>query len=214
MAPPVIHGIDGSPYVFAARLGLAEKGVPHRFAEMPMGAHRSPEHRERHPFGRIPVFEHDGFWLYETQAILRHVDEAFAGPPLQPEGAVERARMSQIIGIVDWYLFPGPTAAIAWERLMVPALGGTPDLAAVQAAVPALGLCLGEIARLMGGNRFLAGDRFSLADIHAFPQINYLALTPEGKDALAPHPRLAEWIARVAARPALAEARPKMLQAA
>ena len=37
-----------------------------------------------HPFGRMPAFEHDGFRLFETAAISRYVDEAFAGPALQP----------------------------------------------------------------------------------------------------------------------------------
>jgi len=30
---------------------------------------------QRHPFHRIPTFEHDGFELYETAAITRYADE-------------------------------------------------------------------------------------------------------------------------------------------
>jgi glutathione S-transferase len=37
----------------------------------------------RHPFKRIPPFEHEGFRLYETGAITRYVDEAFPGPALR-----------------------------------------------------------------------------------------------------------------------------------
>jgi glutathione S-transferase len=39
----------------------------------------------RQPFAKVPGFEHDGFALYETQAIMRYVDERFPGTPLQPE---------------------------------------------------------------------------------------------------------------------------------
>ena len=35
-------------------------------------------HLARHPFGKVPAFEHDEFALYETQAIMRYVDEALS----------------------------------------------------------------------------------------------------------------------------------------
>lgn len=47
----------------------------------------------RQPFGKVPAFEHDGFALYEMQAILRHVDEVFAGNGLQPNDAKRRAQI-------------------------------------------------------------------------------------------------------------------------
>jgi len=47
----------------------------------------------RQPFGKVPAFAHDGFALYETQAILHHVDEVFAGNGLQPSDAKRRARI-------------------------------------------------------------------------------------------------------------------------
>ena len=52
-------------------------------------------------FGKIPAFEHGGFRLYEAGAINRYVDEAFPGPRLQPEHPRARARMNQIISILD-----------------------------------------------------------------------------------------------------------------
>ena len=46
---------------------------------------------ERHPFGRIPAFEHERFDLYEAGAITCYVDEAFPGPVLQPGEPRRRA---------------------------------------------------------------------------------------------------------------------------
>ena len=46
----------------------------------------------RHPFGRIPAFEHEGFRLYETNAISHYVDAAFVGPALMPDDLRQRAR--------------------------------------------------------------------------------------------------------------------------
>src|SRR5581483_1791031 len=69
MARPVVYGPAGSTYVWSVRLGLAEKGVAHELVELPFGAHREEPHLQRHPFAKVPAFEHDGFQLYETQAI-------------------------------------------------------------------------------------------------------------------------------------------------
>ncbi|WP_245520908.1 glutathione S-transferase N-terminal domain-containing protein, partial [Mesorhizobium sp. M8A.F.Ca.ET.208.01.1.1] len=57
---------------------LEEKGVDYELAPVDIfAADGIPAwYLERHPFGRIPAFEHDGFRLFETGAIARYVDEA------------------------------------------------------------------------------------------------------------------------------------------
>ena len=71
MANPIVYGPAFSTYVWSARLALAEKGVTHELIEMPFGAQREEPHLSRHPFAKVPAFEHDGFTLYEAQAIMR-----------------------------------------------------------------------------------------------------------------------------------------------
>lgn len=94
MSDPVVYGAAYSVCVRAVRMALAEKGVRYRLEEVDVFGPGGPpaEHRARHPFGRIPAFEHDGCRLYETGAITRYVDEAFAGPPLHPDGPRRVAR--------------------------------------------------------------------------------------------------------------------------
>ena len=110
-----------------------EKGAPYRLHALELGEEKTPAHLARHPFGRVPTIDHDGFALYETQAIIRYVDAAFAGPALQPRDAQASARMNQLIGIVDWYFFHQVTAVIGFNRLLAPLLGITTDEAAVTA---------------------------------------------------------------------------------
>ena len=74
MSAFVVHGVPGSPYLRAVLLGLEEKRAPYRLAAMALGEARAAAHLARQPFGRIPVFEHGDFQLYETQAILRYLD--------------------------------------------------------------------------------------------------------------------------------------------
>ncbi|HEU5294661.1 MAG TPA: glutathione S-transferase N-terminal domain-containing protein, partial [Burkholderiaceae bacterium] len=107
MAGVNLYGLARSVYTRIARLALEEKGAAYTLHEVEIfGPDGVPaEHRARHPFGRIPAFEHDGFWLYETAAITRYVDEAFDGPALQPTQPRERARMNQVIGVIDAYAY-------------------------------------------------------------------------------------------------------------
>src|SRR5215216_6241243 len=158
MARPIVYGPAGSTYVWSVRLALAEKGVAHELVEVGFGAHREEPHLSRHPFGKVPAFEHDGFMLYETQAILRYIDEGFPVAPLQPTDLHQFARMNQVMGIIDAYAYPAIIGAIVINRLLAPKLGLPVDEAAIAAAVPRARLCLSEFARLMGEEPYLAGD--------------------------------------------------------
>ncbi|HTQ32547.1 MAG TPA: glutathione S-transferase family protein [Stellaceae bacterium] len=203
MARPIVYGAAMSPYVWSVRLALAEKGVAHELVSVGISDFRSETHLARHPFGKIPAFEHDGFILYETQAIMRYVDEAFPAAPLQPIEVQPFARMNQIMGIVDNYLTPCLLANVIFQRLVAPRIGRTTDETAVSEALPKVGHCLGEIARLADDKPFLAGDTVTLADLMAIPQIYYFKKFPEGVAQLAELPALAAWANRMEARQSL-----------
>jgi glutathione S-transferase len=207
MAAPIVYGINGSPYLRSAMLGLEEKSVAYEFSPVALGASKVEPHLSRHPFGRVPAFEHDGFALYETQAILRYVDAVFPGAGLQPQDARQAARMNQLIGIVDWYFFPR-ASPMPFQRIVRPLLGGTPDEAIVAAAMAPARHCIGEIVRLMGEADYLAGDAVSLADLMLAPQVVMLAMTPEGRDIIGEQPRLAAWLGRMKARPSMVKTAP------
>ena len=85
MAHPIVYGPADRSYVWSARLAPAERGVTHELVDVPFGPHREQTHLSRQPFAKLPAFEHGGFMLYETQAIVRYVDERFPGVPLLPE---------------------------------------------------------------------------------------------------------------------------------
>ncbi|HET7883908.1 MAG TPA: glutathione S-transferase N-terminal domain-containing protein [Acetobacteraceae bacterium] len=65
MSQPLVFGATYSVYVRIVRLALAEKRVPYRLHEVDIFAPSGPpaDYQGRHPFGRIPAFEHDGFRL-------------------------------------------------------------------------------------------------------------------------------------------------------
>jgi glutathione S-transferase len=198
----VLFGLSYSVYTRIARLVLEEKGVRYRFQEVDVFASSGvpPEHLRRHPFGRIPVLEHDGFMLYETSAITRYVDETFRGPALQPAAPASRARMNQTISSLDAYAYRPMIWDIFVQRVSVPRSGGVPDEHAIQTALPVARTCLSVLAAQLAERHYLVGDSLSLADLHAAPMLMYLAATPEGTQLLKEHPMLQAWLRAMSAR--------------
>ena len=209
MPEPILFGAAYSVYVRAARLALAEKGVAYRLVEIDIFAEGGPppDFAARHPFGRIPAFEHDGFRLYESGAITRYVDEAFPGPPLQPEDPRGRARVNQILSILDSYAYRTLVWDIFVERVRAPQQDRAPDEARIAAALPRAQICLAALADLMGAGPWLAGARLTLADLHAAPIFAYVVLAPEGAALLARHDGIRRWWGKMAARASMAATR-------
>lgn len=196
MADPILYGPGYSTYTRAARLALEEKGVSYKHVEVDFLQGMPEEQRARHPFSKVPAFDHDGFQLYETCAIERYVDEAFAGPSLQPEDPRQRARMTQIVSILDSYTY-GPTIGqLVTQRLFTP----IPDEAAIQAALPDVQNCVSALEQLLGDQEFLAGEKLSLADLHLAPIFAYFTATPESGPILEDKPGLQRWWERMKAR--------------
>ena len=194
MSKPTLYGPAYSTYCRTARLALEEKGVDYNLVEVdflqgPMPA----EQIERQPFAKVPAFEHDGFKLYEVTAIGRYVDEAFDGPSLQPDDVQARARMNQIISILDNYTYPCTVTQLVIQRLVMPMLGNQPDEAAIAEALPEIDKCMSTIAELRGNNTYLAGNQISLADLHFAPIYDYFQSTPESEAILKKNPGLVDW---------------------
>jgi glutathione S-transferase len=192
---PIVFGAPYSVYVRAVRLALEEKGVDYELVPVDIFASDGPppEHLARHPFSKIPAFEHAGFRLYEAEAITRYIDEAFEGPALQPADSRSRGRMTQIISILDSYAYRTLVWDIYVERFARPATGLVTDEARVAAALPKAEVCLSAVSKLMGDGPWLTGPEVSLADLHAAPMFAVFRLAPEGELLLDREARLAGW---------------------
>jgi glutathione S-transferase len=205
MGEPVVHGPAFSTYVRSVRLALHEKGVPHRLEEVDVlgGAHKQSPHIERHPFGKVPAFEHDGNRFYEASAILRYIDEVFPGPALMPSTPAARARANQVLSMVDSYGYTPCVTNTFIPRVLVPSLGGQTDLEKVEAAKQPSALFVQELERELGSNPFFGGANLCLADLHVLPVLSYFAATPEGQGVLERAPNTRAWLSRMQKRPSV-----------
>ncbi|RWA74348.1 glutathione S-transferase family protein [Mesorhizobium sp.] len=198
MTKPILYGADYSVYVRIARMALAEKGVDYELVPLDIfAAEGIPAwYLEHHPFGRIPAFEHDGFRLFETGAIARYVDEAFDGPALQPDDRRLRARMNQIIGLLDAYAYRAMVWDVAVERLEKAA----PDEKLIAGGLKQAETVLKVLASLKAEGPWLLGDQLTLADLHAASIIGYFLKVEEGRKLLARFPVLQDWCDRIVVR--------------
>lgn len=176
---PVLYGFDGSTYVRTVKMVLADKGIA--YDQVPVnvlaGEPRQPEHLARHPFGKVPVLDIDGMRLRETEAICRYLDETRPQPPLVPHNPRDRARMSEIIGLIDSYGYPALIGAAGYH--LFPDFIGGKDDARHEACLKEAEKLLALLMEIRDGDRWLAGDAVSLADYFLAPILFYTSLTPD-----------------------------------
>jgi glutathione S-transferase len=205
----VLHGYRYSVYLRVVRLVLAEKAVPYDRVEVnPFAADVPADYLRLHPFGRVPTLVHDDVVLYETAAITRYIDRAFAGPPLQPEEARAAARMDQIIAVIDAYGYWPMVRQVFSHRVFRPAMGQPSDADEVARGLAASARVLYALEDLASPATCLTGEQVSLADFHLAAMMAYFTAAPEGAALLAKHARLADWWQEFARRPSLAATDP------
>lgn len=205
MHPSVtVYGASYSVYVRIVRIALHEKGVPYNLVPVDVFSDEGapPEHLARQPFGRIPAFEHDGFALYETSAITRYVDEAFSGPPLQPRALRDRARMNQIVAMLDNYAYL-PMVWDVYVQRMEASGNEAIDEARIAGGLEKARLFLEALSNLLGAENWLSGPEPSFADFHAAPMFGLFTEAPEGAALIREFPSIQAWWERSKVRPSV-----------
>lgn len=184
------------------RVYLAEKGitVPSEERDLMKGDLKSPEFTRLNPLQRVPILVlDDGTAISETMAICRYFEELHPEPPLFGTGALERARVEMWNRRVELNLLGSVAAAI---RHLHPAMAHleVPQVAAWgEACKPKVVEMLNLIDAHLADSRFMAGERYSVADITALCAVDFM------RPARIPRPEglvnLDRWYGEVSSRP-------------
>jgi len=197
--------------------------------------HWKPEYLKLNRMAVVPTLEHDGRIVTESNVIIEYLEDAFPGPSLRPGDAFLRARMRHWINLSEaeahhnvntcsYNLRHRPRLMQKYSIEEIRGLAhGHPnsDLRArmVQraergvgeeeeaAAYRALAALVDWMEESLSEGTWLAGDVFSLADVAMGPYVNRIEVLahPEILAADA-HPRVADWWARIRARPGFQQA--------
>ena len=219
------------------RLCLEEKGLAYesRTVDMANMEHHSPEYLKINPNGVVPALIHDGRPLHESGTICEYLDEVFPEPPLRPADAYGRAEMRNWIRHIDGLI--GNLIIFNWAHSMakIATQWSDAELAEKLKNVPSkerreawlrtarkpytederdearaklkVGL-LDRMEETLGRTAWLAGERYSIADIGAVPFVKRIdeEIAPDEMTAMR-HPKVAAWWAAIQARPAFAVAK-------
>ena len=191
----IVYGLTASTYVRTVRLLLTEIGADYTLKSVNIfnGESQSAEYLAKHPFGKVPTLDVDGELLYETAAITQYLDTVLADGKYSPTEPMRQARMRQIMGIIDGYLYAPAIGTIVIQSLIVPSQGGNPDREKVKNAIAPAKTALEAIESLVGCNPYLLGSDVTIADFYLIPIFVYLAQTSEFATLTAQTPKLLAW---------------------
>lgn len=192
-------GFHISNYFNKARLALLEKGV-----EFEMDANCRPSQDEafvaRSPMGKVPFLELDGKTLIESDVICEYLEDAYPQKPLLPRDPLERARVRELITIIELHL------ELVVRRLYPFVFFGKPPVEDVKQSVErALPRGLRALKSRVRFTPYIAGAEFTLADCAAFVHLPLVSLSTKlayGRDFLEDMPQVRPYIKKLEERPA------------
>ncbi len=202
-----LYGTPISTYVRTVRLMLAYANVDYQLKDIGIfnGDNETDDYLAKHPFGKIPTIEIDGEQLYETDAITFYVNEKFASGKFAPTDLMIKARMYQVIGIVNSYLYSPAVGALTIENLVKPDLGKETDQQAVEKAIAPTQKALKAVEDLIAGEPYLLGSDITIADFYLIPIFVYISKTPQFETVTANTPKLKAWWTNAQAQDAVKE---------
>jgi len=179
------------------RWALEEAGLPYKTRLLEQGDQGKPEYRVLQPFGQVPIFEEDGFVLFESGAIVLYIGER--SETLLPKEPDARARAMQwlIAALNSIEPFVMNVALIdlfyaneEWAKLRRPG------------AAEFVRMRLSALSNALGDKPYLDGGRFTAGDLMMTTVLRILKHT----DIVTRDDHLAAYVERCTARPAFKRA--------
>ena len=184
------------------RVFLAEKGITVPLEQVDLGkmAHKTQAYAAINPVQRVPALElDDGTVISESIAICRYFEAQKPEPPLFGVGPKETAVIEMWERRVEFHLL-GPISHVFRNSHPAMAAMEVPQVPAwAEANKPRVMDFLGLLDRELKNHRYIAGDRYSVADITAMVSVDFLKPAKLAVPESLGH--LKRWHAEVSARP-------------
>uniref|UniRef100_A0A7N0UI13 glutathione transferase n=1 Tax=Kalanchoe fedtschenkoi TaxID=63787 RepID=A0A7N0UI13_KALFE len=169
------------------------------------GEHKREPFLSLNPFGVVPVLEHDGYKQFECRAIIRAMAHEFSSS-LQDNDLIywderKQAIVSNWVDVED-HKFEPPALELINELAIKPENGLEPDETVVAKAEAKLGAVLDVYEARLGKFKYLAADKFTIADLLHLPNLQSLLGTARGKKLIESRPKVSLWCSQILARPA------------
>ncbi|MEH6402847.1 MAG: glutathione S-transferase family protein [Sneathiella sp.] len=203
-----LYDLAGPPSPRRIRIYLAEKGIELEIVPVNIreGEQLTPEFLAINGRATIPALEMDnGVVISEGDAILRYLEEKFPENPLFGETPEERAVVNNWLHIaeVDGFLAVAEAVRNSAPRLAGRAITGQHNVEQIPAlaerGIARIGYFFDELDQRLEGQKFVAGDKFTVADIATMVAVDFAGMA---KQSIPEHCKnLARWHGDVSARP-------------
>jgi len=187
----IVYGTALSGHTHRVELLLAMLELPYRRELAPAEVRRGAAFLRLNPLGQIPVLEHDGLVLADSNAILVYLARRYApGSHWLPDEPLAAAQIQRWLSIAAGELMVGPAVA----RMI--ALGTRQGDAAP--AVDIARRLLAFMEQHLSTRAYLATEEPTIADLACY---SYIAHAPEGGIALEAYPAVRAWLGKIEALP-------------
>ena len=218
------------------RFTLEEKELPYDsiLLDLFKFEQHSPEYLRLNPNGWVPTLIHNGRPIIESSIICEYLDEVFPDHSLRPDDPHALARMRvwskwvdevviRAFQVASWNIFRGPTASRMSDEELAQVLQSIPvpdrredwrriarepfSETDIEHALANIRCTLDRMESDLSSSPWLAGESFSLADIHLSPYIVRIDEHAERGILLAEYPHCEDWWNRLKSRPAITRAK-------
>ncbi|GAA0856653.1 glutathione S-transferase [Aliiglaciecola litoralis] len=153
-----LYGFDVSNYHNMVKLALALKQIECDIVTT--YPNQTPEYLAICPTGKVPALQTEQGVLIETNVIMEYLDENFPGAALYPEDAYQKARVKELVKMVELYI------ELPARRCHTEAFWGVPVHQETKKEVKrALYNGMQALSRAASFDPYLAGDQLTAADI-------------------------------------------------
>jgi glutathione S-transferase len=167
-----LYGSAISNYYNKIKLALMEKEIA--FLEELVVPSQDEAMLKLSPLGKIPFIKSNDGYLSESQAILEYLEDTFPANPLYPAEAFERAKCREFIQHLEL------NVELIARRLYAEAFFGRTVSQEIKDEVRAkITSGLTGLARLMKLSPYALGDKFTAADVAAWPHLQLVSFATQ-----------------------------------
>ncbi|GLT42483.1 hypothetical protein SLA2020_164790 [Shorea laevis] len=202
MAAFKVHGSLSSIDTQRVLACLCEKGLKFVLVSDDMKARADEQEPivSSHPFGQVPALERGDLKISGSRVITQYIAYEFSKKGTQLISPGSEATVEK------WMEFEAlrydPTASkLAWEQFHKPLFGMMTNTAAVEENETKLAKVLDYYETHLSDSKYLAGDCFSLADMHHIP-VTQILLGTETNNLFESRPHANAWVTDITARAA------------
>jgi len=162
---PTVLGASPSPFVRKVRVVLYEKGIAYQHQPVGPGS-KKPEFRKISPLGKIPALVDGDLAMCDSSVICLYLERKHPEPPMYPADPADYARALWLEEYADTALANVATFGTFGRKIIAPLRGAPVDEAAIRKTIeeelpPVFDYLEGQV----GDGEFLAGGRYSIADV-------------------------------------------------